>query len=202
MKMSTDDIEIIKQEYTSKYDFQCSDDNAKELLEFANGDTAMVVKTIGRTDKHYKLKEFIESNAKKKIERKEKRNKRDSAYVEQLKYMYEPFLSEGVIDETQYNAIIAQRQGLPHSKSDYQQGMFFVQKNMYKHPIQWVNGLGLTMWEKQAFDALIPEQQERFDYGLIKRAAVKYRQKFVLDESITPETIMRTYGVKASLAGK
>lgn len=189
-------VELIKDEYERKYNYQCSIELATELLNLGENDGAMVIRTIQRTDKNYKLKEFIEANTKQKTGRKEQHQKKDTAYTEQLKWMFEPFLDDKTIDLVQYNAIIAQRQGLPHNQNDYQQGMFFIHKQIYKHPIQWVRGLGLMMWEEQAFAQLVSEQQENFNLDLIRKAGVQYQKDFTPDSDITPLAIQKMFGLQ------
>ena len=195
---SLSEFDIIKQEYSLKYSIQCSDTLAQELLEVANNDVTLIVKTIQHTEKHYKLKEFIEANAKKKVEQKERKEKKGSTFVAQLELMFEPFLNDEnhTIDQAQYNAIIAQRQGLPYNRDDYQQGMFYIQKQMYKHPIQWVHGLGLTRWEELAFAELVPEQQKYLNLNLLRKAGVQYQKQFTPDQDITPLAIQKMFGMQ------
>lgn len=189
-------VELVREEYERKYGLKCDEELASELLSAGDNDCAMVIKTIQRTVKHYKVKEFIEESAQKKSERKKQREKKGSAFIKQLAWMYEPFLDDKTIDQVQYNAIIAQRQGLPYNLHDYQQGIFSIQKQMYRHPSQWVHGLGLTRWEEQAFAELVPKQQEHFNIDLIRKAGIQYEKDFVPDADITPPIIQKMFGIQ------
>jgi hypothetical protein len=180
MKMNSKDIQLVKKEYETKYDFRCTDEAVQELIDLANNDVAMVIRTIQRTKKHYKLKEFIQSNAQQTAQKVERKKIVKTGLDDQFRRKYEPVLDEGVIDQDDWNFLVRyyHEEDKPerYKVLQYRVQLWWAkQLRQVKPETAAIQGILPDYWQNYAFSMLAVEQKQELDMNLINTEAQRYK---------------------------